>query len=515
MITTVHPDYWTHYFYWARYRLAYEGGRDFVDEYLEYYSDYETATDYEKRKKMTYCPAHAKAAIQEIKDRLLQHFASIRRQGGKNYNAAMATNVDREGNSMLAFLSQILDELLVVGKVGVMVDRPQTLGRRNNETSPYLYVYKAEDILSWNYDEHHQLSNVLLHEYQYALKDGLPIGVESVYRHIHWVDGKVQVDLLNQSTKVEETYQLDIDVFPFVMVDLPSSLMVDVADYQIALLNMASNDVMFLMRAMHPLYVEQDNWSHEFNRHLRPSGDAGEAKVAKEELVKTGPLSGRKYAPQMERPSFINPSAEPLTASMAKQKEMVAELRSLVHLAVEALGDSPSLESGLMYVGQKLETMERRIGRVWAAYERSEVPEIQYPAQYNAVREETRIQRAKDLQELISATPSLQYQKAIAKHIVDTLLPLADRSGMYREIDASPVVVVDAEQLRNDSEMGLVSADLASKLRHYPAGEVAKAAKDHAERAARIVTAQISAKEEKRISQSPETDPEGVKRVRS
>ena len=43
-----------------------------------------------------------------------------------------------------------------------------------------------------------------------------------------------------------------------------------------------------------------------------------------------------------------------------------------------------------------------------------------------------------------------------------------------------------------DHEAGFVSTKLASELRGYPEGEAEQAAKDHAERAARIVAAQTN-----------------------
>ena len=61
------------------------------------------------------------------------------------------------------------------------------------------------------------------------------------------------------------------------------------------------------------------------------------------------------------------------------------------------------------------------------------------------------------------------------------------------EIDSAKVVVIDPEVIARDHERGFVSTKTASTSRLYAEDEAEKAKADHAERAARIVTAQQDA----------------------
>ena len=98
--------------------------------------------------------------INEIKNAISSRFIDIvRSEGSITYrNACDGLNkgVDRRHRSMNDFLSSIiLPELLVMGKVGVFVDRlPRTMNTviDSQLNQPYLYYYKAEDILTWTTD---------------------------------------------------------------------------------------------------------------------------------------------------------------------------------------------------------------------------------------------------------------------------------------------------------------------------------------------------------------------------
>ena len=93
--------------------------------------------------------------------------------------------------------------------------------------------------------------------------------------------------------------------------------------------------------------------------------------------------------------------------------------------------------------------------------------------------------------------PSKTYQKAIAKRMARTLLGSKVSAGEMEkidgEIDAAVVVTTDPTIVSTDFEAGFVGLETASKIRGYPAGEVARAKADHAERVATIAIAQSKA----------------------
>ncbi len=99
--------------------------------------------------------------------------------------------------------------------------------------------------------------------------------------------------------------------------------------------------------------------------------------------IKVGATHGRTYDKGMNPPAFINPSAEPLRASLELQDRLKRDIRELVNLAVSSLAvrasaeskamDNQGLEAGLSYIGLLLESAERQIAEFWAAYEERNV----------------------------------------------------------------------------------------------------------------------------------------------
>ena len=93
----------------------------------------------------------------EVKNTIFQRMSDVVRIGGsENYKKAslgQENGVDLHGNTMTGFMgSQVLEELLVMKKVGIYVDMPSNTGPTlldQIDKKPYLYTYATEDIRSW------------------------------------------------------------------------------------------------------------------------------------------------------------------------------------------------------------------------------------------------------------------------------------------------------------------------------------------------------------------------------
>ena len=529
LISIRHSQYSDQSIYWQKYRDTMLAGKDFVQAYLKRVSSREDDTDYAERLAISYCPAHAKAAIKEIKNSIFERMGDITRKGGtESYQAAVAYGVDEARHSMNAFIGdKVLTELLTIGKVGIFVDREEidegaTL-LETREKWPYAYIYQAEDILSWAYERGGELAAVLLRDTEDEIDEatGLNKGQVTTFRYMYKSDAGVTIEKRDSEDKILTTATLKMSRLPFHILELSDSLLTDVADYQIALMNVASSDLMYAIKSNFPFYIEQYNPAMEFALANKPG----------ESEVKVGTSHGRRYPQNTEAPSFINPSPEPLRASMEKQEQLKTEIRQLVHLALTNVKptrasadskekDNQGLESGLAYIGMELEHAERWLADIWSEYE-GETPDavIFYPDKYSLRSDEDRRAEAKELGELIPKIPSLTFQRELAKRIVDvTIGHKTDHETLAkikREIDSAKIIAIDPEVIRSDAEAGLVSNDTASKARLYPDGEAEKAAKDHEERAARVVLAQVqakgaatpidaaAAKDEKQTSQDP------------
>ena len=119
--------------------------------------DDETDAQWQLRKENTPIPAVAKEAVKDVQRSIAQRMADITRTGGsKSYQRAAegeGGGIDREGNSLNMFIADpVLEDLLVMGRVGVFVDNiaPGGLTLASGGAMPYAYMYPVEDILNWD-----------------------------------------------------------------------------------------------------------------------------------------------------------------------------------------------------------------------------------------------------------------------------------------------------------------------------------------------------------------------------
>lgn len=536
--------------FWSEWRECYEGGYYFVEQNLKKFSERESDDDYYSRMDITPTPTYAKAAVNDIRNSIFQRMRDIiRKSGSPTYKRAVAGEVggvDMKGTSMNAFIGiDILTELLVMGKVGVFVDAPKSKGQTLADVGgarPYLYRYKVEDILSWactKPEEPMEFQALLLRDkgLDYSSHDieaiELPSGEYERYRLL-WIDkedGFVHVQFYDKEGKpvdpdgneqiVEEPIVLALRRIPFVLLDIEDSLLKDVCKHQSALLNLTSSDVAYALKANFPFYTEQadmravgDHLKHGAN----PDGTAtagGQRAMGRE--MNVGPTHGRIYDIRAERPDFIHPSPEPLLASLKLQEKLEDDIRKLVNLAVqnkvgrratsaEALKMSDQgLEAGLSFIGLVLESAERKIADHWAAYEerqekKQQIATIKYPDRYSLKTDGDRIKEARDLAELMFTVPGTTVKKELAKDIVTSLLSgkidVETMESIFSEIDKADYTTSSPDVIISAKEAGLVGEKTASMALGFKEDEYLQARKDHADRAARILLAQTSAREQ-------------------
>lgn len=514
-----HPEWRENIQDWKRWRLAYEGGRAFINQYLAQFSKREDLGEFKARKEMTYCPRFAGAAIDDVKNSIYQRMTDIARIGGdQSYQQAIAGKnggVDLEGSNMNRFIGQcVLPELLVTAKVGVYVDMPSEVGptlATNKGKRPYLYYYCAEDITDWccEYEDDEKFfTSLLLREQQveYDPITDLAKGAKNVWRYYKLVEDGVYVEFLdNAGTRTGETFLEGMRRIPFIMLELYNSLMQDIADYQIALLNLESSDINYMMKSNFPIYTEQYDPRAEMPFGMpQPDQVVADPDAKKKEVV-FGNSTGRRYPLHAERPGFIHPSPEPVLASMKKEMDIKNDIRKLLNLSLSNLEpkfasaqskgmDDRSLESGLSALGLVLQHGESQIAEVWAAYMKAEVASVTYPRSYSLKSESERREEAKSDAELLPIVPSRTYQKVVAKKIAKTMVghivSQDDLVLIEKEIDDAKYISSKAEDIAKDLEMGVVGGQTASVARGYSEDEYEVAKKDHAERLARIQKAQ-------------------------
>lgn len=523
-----HPDYDDSFFDWHKWRLVYNGGRHYVNQYLQFFSNRETPRDFEKRKEVTPDGSFAAEAIDEIKNSIFQRLVDVSRKGGSDsYQSAVEGNkggVDLKSGSLNWFIGHhILPELLVMTKVGVFVDSPiQSPTLANSRPKhPYFYTYKAEDILNWT-----DTSVFLRHwDYSYDEWSGLPINPIETFRHIRTTPQGVTVQVYSPVSTdkslafdVLDPILLNLSELPFVCFKITKSLMKSVANAQIALLNLDSSDISYALKGNYPFYTEQFDPRQANNSLMKSAQEAFQANNTdptcdtpapeSRDEISVGAVQGRKYPAGTDRPEFINPSPEPLQVSMEKQKVLKDDIRQLVHLALSTVQskaisadskaiDQQGLEAGLSYIGLELEAGERQLARLWDEYEsKDQIATVNYPKRWSLKTLSEVNDTIKQAQSLRDDIPSKTFKRQINKLIASTSLGSHISNDtlitINKEIEDAKAASSNPGTLATDLTMGLVGQKTAAELRDYPENEAEAAALDHAARLARIQASQTS-----------------------
>lgn len=533
IIDSRHPSYLSDMTDWEKWRLSYGGGTPFRDRYLEKFNTREDDTEFKTRKSLTPITTYAKAAINDVRNSIFQRLSDVVRQGGSEaYKHAVLGEhggVDRRGSSMNFFLGdKPLTDLLVMGRVGIFIDMPAIYGESLAESQgvrPYLYYYQTEDILNYTQtrpEEPSEFSSILLRDsvLQYDTSNWLPNQVVKRYRKM-WINenGTVSVQFYSADNELVDAegnpsgpIELELTRIPFVLLDIGESLMKDVADHQIALMNLCSSDVNYALQSNFPFYTEMKD-NRAVGGHLKKTASDGSASSggqgAQDEVVKVGVTQGRYYGKDMERPGFIAPPSEPLEASLKLQDKLKNDVRELINLAVKNLGtrasaeakelDNQGLDAGLSYIGLVLEGGERKIAEYWAAYEervetRRQIATIKYPDKYSLKTDLDRIEEADKLSKLMTAVPGQTVKRQLAKNIVTVLLAgkvkVDTLQKIHDEIEESPYTTSDPDVIIEAKNSGLVGEKTASMALGFNDDEYLVARIDHTERVRRIQEAQ-------------------------
>lgn len=491
-----------------KYRLILKSGDDFKDKYLERFSDRESVSDFAIRKKITPVPAYARVNLLEIRNSIYDRLLDISRTGGSaSYQAATQgylRGVDLQGSNMTYFMAyNCLLELLAMKRVAIYVDNYPDVGLTRADARgkhPYIYMYEAENIVKWEYNDNHQLSIVKLRD---SKKEGAI--TKHTFRQLELTDEGVLLTITDYSDSVLDTQLLLIAEIPVSILEISHSLLKDAADYQIAMMNMESSDILYAMKSNFPFYVEQ--YHNDATDYLAPApGIEGQTQgpSVTNKKIEVGGTQGRRYGKGLDAPAFINPSPEPLQVSMEKQEKMEQTIRKLMGLALQGIRssadskdkDKDSLKSGLLYISMELERAENEIARFWAMYEGSEPANIVYPKSFDDKSEEEEITQAEKLKAFMPIS-SILYRRELAKEVVRLTIgkrvPSAMLIEIYKQIDKLDIIALDAADMREDIEIGILDRISASIARGYPAGVAEKAKVEHIERLEAIARAQSDA----------------------
>jgi hypothetical protein len=526
---TFHSTGYTNPADWRTWRVCYEGGSTFVDEFLESYNGstgQEGDADFTRRKALTPIPTYAKREINAVKNSIARRLVDVTRlEGSDAFQNAVAGNgrgVDLRGSSMNAYLTKIvLPELLVMGEVGVLVDAPKIAARSRADVpktfQPYLNKFEVEACplkipapASSPSDWSHVLLQSQTHEFNYLTGQN---DCKISYRY-YWLEQsrgwKMNVAFLDQNgDPTEDILETNLDVIPYVLFEIDGSLMADVCQHQIALLNMISADTSYGVDSNFPFLTRQRG-ATDVGDHL--DGGPGD------DTTRAGSQYGLYYNKGLERPGFISPPSEPLRASLELRRELKEEVHELVTGALKDLGDDGSIESGLAAIGEVLQMAETRLWDHWGVYEearedRRQVPTINYPETWSIKTDDERLTEADKYIKLANSMVGEKNKKQFAKKATVIMhrgtMSTKEMNALLKEIDESPIGLADPDVIIKGKKEGIFCSESAAAAlgAKDPKKEAEQCQKESAERAAQVVAAQTDATAGGRGNPDGQADP--------
>lgn len=491
---TQHPLYAAQIADWEKFRDVFVGGQAFVSKYLARLSRLESNEDFQARLASAYCPGFAAAAIDSIAVSIFERLPDVTRVGGVDtYQSAVKGEiggVDLQDATMSTFMgTEVLPELLALGKVGVLVDNERDLGSTladKGTKHPFVTVYTAENILNWAPRvPTNGFTSILLREYYDKTDDaGLAIAVGVRYRLMQKVSGGVRVVLYDDTGAIQNEVILELETIPFICSELKHSLLRDAADYQIALLQIESADIGFIRKANYPLYYEFIDPKTE-GRNKKQPGQATEPQA------RVGLSHGRQFPAGFDPPGFVGPPPEILAISMQKGEAIKADIRRLVNLNLASVGrdTSDGAEAGLGRISTLLCRCETGIAQLWARFESRDKVEttIEYPKTFKLKTDAERVSEAKSLDELTDMIPSNTFRRKvrqqIARGVLSGQVTEETLQQIEKEIDDANVVSSDPNIVLSAQKSGLLDDISAADALGFDGKKTVPLAKqDRAER---------------------------------
>lgn len=491
---------------WTEWRYCYQSGRQFRDEYLQRFSDRETKAEFARRRDyLTPIPSYARLEINRVKNAISQRLPDVIRRGGtvawQEAMDGMGRGVDRRGSSMNSYTAKyLLPEILVMQRVGVLVDAPRVNGDTAADVpqnfQPYLNYYPVEHIerlIPAPVESPSDWSAVMVRDIKREFDVATGVGQDVTTFRYYYLDpdrgDRLTIALMSdQGEELRAPIFTNLEKVPFVLYDILESLIRDVASYQIAHLNLMSGDTSYAMDANYPFMVRQRG--NAIPAHLLDNDDEADVGIQK----------GLWYDKGLNAPGFISPPTEPMKVSLELRKQFKEEVHELVTGALASLGEDGSMESGLAFIGQCLEDAESRLWDHWAAYEqanpsRRKYPQVLYPEDWSLKTDEQRLTEANAYIDLMNKLPGQLGKKAAAKAAYDRWLrgrlPVKEIDKIKKEVDDAPYSISDPAVVIKAKKEGIFSVETSALALGANEDEAEKAKKDKQDTQKAIAAAQM------------------------
>ena len=517
--------------YWQTWREAVAADADYVEAQLIRQPG-ESLKEFKNRKACTPHPAYIGATLREILVNIYTHMDSVIRTGGANsFQAAIhgrGNGVDGAGTSLNYFMVMlVLRELLMMRRVGVFVDRhplpPGATRQDAADNPPYMYVYTAEQILAWALRPGHMVPDEIL------LRREVPVYLENtqlvttmtteyVHGYMSREPSEVIFDIYNQTGEQTARYTQTFPTLPFVLLEIPESIVAPVLGHQAALLNLGSSNIAFAMASNLAVYTEQTDMAWlmaqlrqaELTQNDLDSADSTDSNANVASQVKVGLNYGRRYAQHTDRPEFIVPDNENLERTQKLYTLLREDIRQLMLLTVESLTSRGQLtatsliqsqaavSNGLTALAGILERVEVQLSRMWSDYEdEPHTFAVKYPREFHVLTPADRNAQVAALNDQRKLVPSRTFQELVTLRIAQMVLgpqiAAEEKTEIQTQISQAPILTSDPDVLNQLVDAGTCPREYAAQALTLPTDAAEKANTEHADRLARIAAAQSDA----------------------
>jgi hypothetical protein len=229
----------------------------------------DTSSKVEGRKTRAYLVNNAARVAEKIRQYV---FAKHPERG--TANPELRADITRQGDSVNAFMGDVLKQLIATKWCWIGIDAPNTEGiislaqARNDKIRPYWHLYEAEEVVDWNFDDKGELVWLMTETEKWTNDNPEVFEQPKIVRRL-WKRGFVTEYVLETSVGTdnsivpgsEVTVQLGIDEVPFVLAGAVSGKphwYDDVEDIQRASLDLESSmDTLFFKTVFAQMVLPQ------------------------------------------------------------------------------------------------------------------------------------------------------------------------------------------------------------------------------------------------------------------
>lgn len=197
-VTSTHPQYKEYVDNWIDCRIAFEGEKAVKAARTRYLPKLvgQSEADYESYKN--------RAVFYAIVDKTVQSLVGMAADMPVelHYPEPMSSYFnDHSGLQFNELMLICIQELVLMARVGVLVDRPATGG------GPYFVIYKTEDIINWKMDRDRLTSLVLREQYEETSDtDEFDVTIKVRYRHLKIENDELVINVYDERPSLTASY---------------------------------------------------------------------------------------------------------------------------------------------------------------------------------------------------------------------------------------------------------------------------------------------------------------------